>query len=158
MSTDPLDLFNAIISSKEKTRQQHDEGPDYPGKTAPRNRGRVLDNVSHEWLKSLRSYDYLVNGVQQKFYTIGSLASALNRKPVTIRSWEAKGWLPSASFRTPTPKSGSIPGKAVKGRRLYSEAQLVFLVEAAMEFHINDPIHNDWDGFRDKIQKEYPKH
>jgi len=86
------------------------------------------------------------------------LASALNRKPVTIRSWEAKGWIPPASFRTPAPRSEQIPGKAVRGRRLYSEAQIVFIVEAAMQFKIDDPNHNDWNGFRKQIAEHYPKH
>ena len=80
----------------------------------------------------------------------------LNRKPVTIRSWEAKGWIPPASFRTPAPKSEQIPGKAVKGRRLYSEAQIVFLVEAAMAYAIDDPDSPDWKGFRKHIADNYP--
>lgn len=83
---------------------------------------------------------------------------ALNRKPVTIRSWESKGWLPSASFRTPPPRSEQIPGKAVKGRRLYSEAQIVFLVEAAITYAIDDPVKPDWVGFRKHIEDNYPRH
>ncbi|NDB66023.1 MAG: hypothetical protein EB168_10230 [Euryarchaeota archaeon] len=158
MSTDPLDLFNAIVSEKETARRDLEEGPDYPGKTAPKNRGAVVDSVTHEWLNSLRHQEYAIKGVTHKFYTVGALASALNRKPVTIRSWEAKGWIPPASFRTPAPRSEQIPGKAVRGRRLYSEAQIVFIVEAAMQFQIDDHNHNDWDGFRKHIAEHYPKH
>jgi hypothetical protein len=158
MSTDPLDLFNAIISEKEAEQQSAQDGPDFPGKTAPRNRGKVIDNVTHEWLNGLKYQEYAVKGVTRKFYTVGALASALNRKPVTIRSWEAKGWIPPASFRTPAPRSEQIPGKAVKGRRLYSEAQIVFIVEAAMQFNIDDPHQNDWDGFRKHIAEKYPTH
>jgi hypothetical protein len=152
MSTDPLDYFNALTSK----REQDDDGPDYPGNVAPRNRGGGVDSATHEWLNSLRSYEYLVNGMARRFYTVGALASALNRKPVTIRSWEAKGWIPPASFRTPAPKSEQIPGKAVKGRRLYSEAQIVFLVEAAMAYAIDDPDSPDWKGFRKHIADNYP--
>lgn len=157
MNTDPLDYFFDITSKKGRQQAEQDDGPDYPGKTAPKNRG-ALDNVSHDWLESLRSYNYLVGGNVRKFYTIGSLAQALNRKPVTIRSWESKGWIPSASFRTPPPKGEQVPGKATKGRRLYSEAQIVFLVEAAIEFQIDDPIAPDWDGFRNHIAEHYPTH
>lgn len=155
MSRDPLDMFHNITS---KIGQHMADERDFPGTKSPRNRGKVLDNPQHEWLKSLKSYEYLVNGQIRKFYTIGSLASVLNRKPVTIRSWESKGWLPPASFRTPPPNGVNAPGKAVRGRRLYSEAQLVFLVEAAVAYDIDDPDQPDWRGFRKHIADNYPKH
>ena len=152
MSTDPLDIFNRLAGEVVE-----DDGPDYPGKVAPKNRGGHPRTATHNWLESLPSHEYTVNGIKKRFYTIGALASALNRKPVTIRSWESKGWLPSASFRTPPPRSEQIPGKAVKGRRLYSEAQIVFLVEAAMQYALNDQHNQDWAGFRKHIADNYPK-
>lgn len=155
MSKDPLDLFNDITS---KIGQHMEDGPDFPGSRSPKNRGKVLDSSQHEWLQYIKSYEYLVNGQARRFYTIGSLAEALNRKPVTIRSWESKGWIPPASFRTPTPRGDTIPGKQVRGRRLYSEAQIVFLVEAAIAYSIDDPISPDWKGFRKHIAENYPKH
>ena len=154
MSRDPLDIFNDIPS---KIGQHMEEGPDFPGTKTPKNRNKVLDNSQHEWLQSLNSSEYLVNGVVKKFYTIGSLAMVLKRKPVTIRAWETKGWIPPASFRTPPPKGETVPGKAVKGRRLYSEDQLIFLVEAAMTFQIDDPNSPDWKGFRKHIADNYPR-
>jgi hypothetical protein len=154
VSTDPLDLFNSLASR----RGDDDDGKDYPGNAAPRNRGQVIDKPTHEWLTTLPSHEYTVGGVPKRFYTIGALSMALNRKPVTIRSWESKGWLPPASFRTPPPRSEQIPGKAVKGRRLYSEAQIVFLVEAAITYAIDDPVKPDWVGFRKHITEQYPKH
>jgi hypothetical protein len=155
MSKDPLDMFNRIPS---KIGQHMEREEDFPGTTSPRNRGKVLDRPQHEWLQSLKSSEFLVNGQVVAFYTIGALAQALNRKPVTVRSWEAKGWIPPASFRTPAPKGETVPGKAVKGRRLYSEAQLVFLVEAAITYNIDDPIAPDWKGFRKHIADNYPRH
>lgn len=156
---DPLDVFNDIDLNIQSRRQRHieEQEHDYPGKTAPKNRGTRLDNPTHDWLQSLPSKEYSVGGVVTRFYGIGALAAALNRKPVTIRSWEAKGWIPQASFRTPAPRAEQVPGKAVKGRRLYSEAQLVFLVEAAMQFAIDDPHEPNWDGFRKHVAKGYPK-
>jgi hypothetical protein len=156
---DPLDLFNDLSLDIQSRRQKHieEQEQDFPGKTSPKNRGSRLDNPSHEWLHSLTSKEFSVGGVATKFYGIGALAAALGRKPVTIRSWESKGWIPQASFRTPAPKSEQVPGKAVKGRRLYSEAQLVFLVEAAMQFAIDDPKEPNWDGFRRYVAEHYPK-
>lgn len=57
-----------------------------------------------------------VNGVDHEFFTIGQLATALNRRPVTIRSWEAKGILPPARYR-------------YKNRRLYSRTQVEGLMK-----------------------------
>lgn len=153
---DPLDLFNGF-DIKSKRQQALEDPKDYPGGRAPKSR-RVVDSPEHEWLNELRAYEYAVNGVPQKFYTVGSLAKVLNRSTVTIRSWESKGWIPPASFRTPTPNGEQAPGKAVRGRRLYSEAQLVFLVEAAMTYKIDHPKEHNWDGFRRHIASNYPRH
>lgn len=147
MGRDPLDLFNSTPTT------------DYPGKTAPKNRGKSSTSfANHEWLKDLEYDEYLVGGVAKRFYRIGALSRAVMRQPVTIRSWESKGWLPPASFRTPPPNGDQIPGKATKGRRLYTEAQVVFLVESVIEYNINDPKLADWVGFRSHIAKNYPTH
>lgn len=153
-SIDPLDYFNAITDKK---AHAHDPDPEaFPGKTPPRNRGNNAQAV-HSWLDTLPFQEYLVGGVPKRFYTIGALAQALNRKPVTIRSWESKGWIPPASFRTPPPKSSQLPERPSKGRRLYSESQIVFLVEASMVFDISG-LNPNWEGFRDHINQHYPNH
>lgn len=72
---------------------------------------------------------HFVNGEPKEFFTIGALAEALNRKPVTIRSWEAKGVFPKARFRTP----------GEKGRRLYTRAQVEGVIKAAAEEGLMDP-------------------
>lgn len=155
---DPLDLFNDGFDIKSRRQKAIEDDKEYPGNTPPKNRGSNVDTATHAWLNDLPSYEYLVGSVAKKFYTIGSLAKALGRTPVTVRSWEAKGWLPSASFRTPPPKGEQVPGKQVKGRRLYSEAQIVFLVEAAITFNIDDPHNPNWKGFRKHIADNYPRH
>jgi hypothetical protein len=147
MPRDPLDLFNSL--------KEEDVQPDYPGKTAPKNRDS--SPLTHEWLTGIPYQEYIVKGVTRKFYTIGSLAKAIGRAPVTVREWERKGWLPPAAFRTPTPKGEQVPGKQVKGRRLYSEAQVVFLVEAMLSFSIDDPHNSDWEGFKAEIANHYPR-
>lgn len=95
-------------------------------------------------------------GQTKKLYTIGALASALGKKQVTIRSWEQKGWLPTVSYRTPVPQREQIPGKTPKGKRLYSQDQVIFLVEAYNDY-IRDPAKENWKGFRTYIKRYYPK-
>ena len=153
MNKDPLDVFNRLAGDLPV-----DDAPDYPGTRRPKNRDKVLDNSQHEWLNDLPSHEYLVHGNKKRFYTIGAVALALQRKPVTIRSWESKGWLPPATFRTPAPRKEQIPGKEIRGRRLYSEAQVVFLREMAMAFEINDPNNADWKGFKKAIADNYPNY
>lgn len=151
---DPLEFFNSL--NQKKDAQVAPDPTAFPGKTAPKNRGKT-HKQAHVLLDTLPFQEYLVGGVAQRFYTIGALAQALNRKPVTIRSWESKGWIPSASFRTPPPRKEQIPGKSVKGKRLYSEAQVVFLMEAAVAYGLSDPV-PDWAGFRSHIKTNYPNH
>jgi hypothetical protein len=72
-----------------------------------------------------------INGTTTEFYTVGQLAAALRRSPVTIRKWERLGHLPIASFRTP----GQVRQKA---RRLYSRAQLEIIVSIAADEGLMD--------------------
>lgn len=65
-----------------------------------------------------------IAGTPTEFYSVGQLAAALQRSPVTIRKWERLGYLPIATFRTP----GQVRQKA---RRLYSRAQLEIIVQIA---------------------------
>ena len=73
-----------------------------------------------------RPTQYRVGGVLTDFYTIGQLAVALNRSPVTIRKWERLGIIPVAAFRAPA----EVKAKA---RRLYSRAQLEIMVGIAWD-------------------------
>lgn len=78
-----------------------------------------------------RSKTYNIGGVAKEFYTVGQLAVALRRSPVTIRKWERLGHLPIATFRTP----GQVRQKA---RRLYSRAQLEIIVSIAIDEGLMD--------------------
>ena len=91
----------------------------------------------------------------KKMYTIGALSYALGKKPVTVRSWELKGWLPEATYRTSKPRGEQVPGRAIRGKRLYSEEQVLFLVKA-YDTYILTPARADWPGFRAFIQSSYP--
>jgi hypothetical protein len=70
--------------------------------------------------------------------------------------WEQQGWIPRATFRTPTPRGQQIPGKTLKGRRLYSLSQVEFLMDALEHFKIDDPNKANWDGFRKHIKNNWP--
>jgi hypothetical protein len=71
-------------------------------------------------------------GSNVEFFTIGPLAEALGKKPVTIRAWITKGWLPPARYRT-----AGIPGtRGDAGRRLWMRWQIETIVAVANEIGI----------------------
>jgi hypothetical protein len=151
MSDPLLDMFKPLSSGYPDI-----DPKTYPGTTPPRNAGKVLDRVHDDWLSSLPSQEWKVGDSVRKFYSIGTLAAVLQRSPTTVRSWESKGWIPPASFRAPAPRKEQIPGKALRGKRLYSEAQVRFLYEASVRFHLAIPRQADWPGFRRHVKTKYP--
>lgn len=131
---------------------------DYPGKRAPKNRKqaklKVVGPQEPQWDDHPRVF--LNGGVETEFFQIGALAMALKRKPVSMRKWESEGIIPKANFRTPTPRGTNVPGKAVKGRRLYSRQQIEFLIEAVRRFEI-DGSKPRWTEFKAHVAKSWPK-
>jgi hypothetical protein len=67
-----------------------------------------------------------LQGVETELFSIGALATALEKKVVTIRLWEKKGYIPLAPYRL---RSKSLQGKKVNGNRVYTRA----LIEIAIE-------------------------
>lgn len=67
-----------------------------------------------------------VQGVETELFSIGALATALEKKVVTIRLWEKKGYIPLAPYRL---RSKSLQGKKVNGNRVYTRQ----LIEIAIE-------------------------
>jgi len=67
-------------------------------------------------------------GEEREFFTVGQLALALGRRPVTIRTWERNKVIPNATFQIPG-KDGDPRGL----RRLYSREQVEGLVKIAEE-------------------------
>ena len=67
-----------------------------------------------------------IRGEVVEVFTIGSFAQALEKKIVTVRHWEKKGYIPSAPYRL---RSKSLNGKKVGGNRVYTRA----LIEIALE-------------------------
>lgn len=148
--------WDDILSKFDKPAPE-DDAPAVPGKrplkNVDTNKQEALDSFD---IDQLKSSTWAINGVAREFYTIGQLAKAIGRKPVTLRSWEAKGWLPVPKYRTPKPSKEQIPGRPAKGNRLYSREQVLYLVAAAEAFDLRDPLNADWDGFRHHM-KDYPQ-
>lgn len=166
MSDPALDRFYKLAQSEpgfempdgESLKQDPTPAPSFPGNTPPRNSKETLDKEVSSVLGSL-PYKKMIVGKERetkKMYTIGALSEALGNKPVTIRSWEAKGWLPKATYRTSKPRGEQVPGKTVQGKRLYSQEQVMFLVKA-YNSHILTPAKANWPGFRTYIKRYYPK-
>ena len=87
----------------------------------------------------------LPNGRDMEFYTIGALAVALGRPLVTIRYWMKEGYLPAPSYRLGDKTDAT--GKEIKGRRLYSRAQIDVAVELFGKA-----------GFLNKTRIQWPNH
>lgn len=144
---------------KDPPKPEKDER-DYPGTTLPKNRDtkhrvQAVDVTSPVGLvEAAHSHEFLVEGVIQSFYTVGSLGAILSKSPVTIRSWEQKGWLPKARYRSPPPAREQIPGRVPLGKRLYTKEQVLCLVEAYHRYiNTRTP---DWVSFRKHIKDNYP--
>jgi len=133
--------------------------PDFPGKRAPKNRPKPKNqpSVIDDRYGGARGKEYVINGKKVILYTIGEVAKALGRKPVTIRMWETKAWIPKPSYRTSPPKTEQIPGKPSKGKRLYSQEQLDTLLEGVERYGISDHYTGDWVGFRNYIKEHWRK-
>lgn len=67
-----------------------------------------------------------LHGEETEVFTVSALALALEKKVVTIRLWENKGYIPTAPYRL---RSKSLNGKKVAGNRVYTRE----LVEIAIE-------------------------
>ena len=122
----------------------------FPGGRPPRRSADTVEKnkaVDDTWdskptIKKLK-------GVDTEFFTVGALAAAVGLRPVTIRSWEAKGWLPLSRFRTQAPKSHPVEGKKPMGRRLYTRHQIETVVKAATQAGVLDPTvrRSNWPQF-----------
>jgi len=67
-----------------------------------------------------------LKGMETELFTISALAQALEKKIVTIRLWEQKGYIPIAPYRL---RSKTLNGQKVNGNRVYTRE----LIEITME-------------------------
>lgn len=100
----------------------------YPGsrKKIPSRHANRVEHAPDPVLWDAKPKIFKVAGVEREFFTIGQLALALGRKPVTIRKWERLGIIPFPTFRFP---SDDPRGQ----RRLYTRAQIEGILKIADE-------------------------
>lgn len=106
-----VDLDDYYPGSRKKRQVPEVEESSKPADTKP------------EWDKP--KY-YTVGRGEYEFFTIGSLAAALDKKAVTIRLWESLGYIPVPGMWTP---SDYERGK----HRLYTRPQIEGIVRIAQE-------------------------
>lgn len=68
----------------------------------------------------------VVKGVETELFTISALAEALEKKVVTIRLWEKKGFIPGAPYRL---RSKVVNGTKVNGNRVYTRELILIAIE-----------------------------
>jgi len=66
--------------------------------------------------------EYVIEGKVMMLYSIGELARAIGKQPVTIRKWEETGFLPNATYRD------------TSNRRLYTREQVEGVAELTAEY------------------------
>lgn len=89
-------------------------------------------------------------GVVEEYFDVAAMGEALGRRGVTIRSWEEKGFLPKAWYRTKPPRPFKNTGKVIAGRRLYTRQQIEAVIAAAKVSRVYDPADSriaDWPEF-----------
>lgn len=107
--------LDRVPGSKQKRRESTE--------VADKRRSKALGE-SNGWdanpiIKSLK-------GIETEVFTISALADALEKKIVTIRLWEKKGYIPIAPFRL---RSKNLNGQKVNGNRVYTRE----LIEIAIQ-------------------------
>ncbi|MER5754315.1 MerR family transcriptional regulator [Streptomyces sp. NPDC002088] len=105
----------------------------YPGSTKPIVRHQNRSPLHTKAATSVADWDAkprkgVVAGVETEFFTVGDLAKALGRQPVTIRKWEREGVIPKSTYQSPG-KDGDPRGR----RRLYTREQVEGIVRIAHE-------------------------
>lgn len=112
-----------------------DEDDTYPGSRHVR---RGVQEVEEEEEAPVWDTDprfYRVKGTDREFFPISALATALRRKPGTLRKWEDRGYLPQARYRAPvSPKTDSR-----YQTRLYTRPQIEGLIAIATEEGLMEP-------------------
>jgi hypothetical protein len=125
----------------------------YPGSKRKRREPKVEEPVDTSWDKHPRP-TVLPNGKEIDLFTIGALASALNRPVITIKLWMKEGHLPTSPYRLPTKVDKN--GNERQGRRLYSRSMIESAIQVFVTFGVLHVKRIDWDKYR-KVTEEIAK-
>jgi hypothetical protein len=90
-----------------------------------------------------------LNGVETELFTISALADALEKKVVTIRLWEQKGYIPIAPYRL---RSKEINGKKVRGNRVYTRELIEICIEEFAKRGLLGSARVEWNQLDDLTQ------
>lgn len=124
----------------EAVRVAVDEEPTYPGSRHIR-RGLLEEQEEspaqpeEEERWDAHPVRYRTGGVEREFFPISALATALRRKPGTLRKWEDRGYLPQARYRKSVAKGTDARYQV----RLYTRSQIEGLVAIAEEEGVLTP-------------------
>ena len=87
-----------------------------------------------------------LKGVETEVFTISALAEALEKKIVTIRLWEKKGYIPAAPYRL---RSKSLNGKKVNGNRVYTRVLINIVIEEFAKRGLLGSARVEWNQHQD---------
>lgn len=95
----------------------------------------LLQRLKPETSWEAKPRKYKIKGQEElkELFTVGDLAKALDRTPATIRRWETLGIIPRSRIRSPKPRGEQVPGKEIRGHRLYSRGQIQLILQVAHE-------------------------
>lgn len=108
-----------------------DEDDTYPGSRHVRRGVQEVEEEEEAPVWDGNPRVYRVRGADHEFFPISALATALRRKPGTLRKWETQGYLPTARYRS--------PGEGKSQSRLYTRSQIEGLIAIATEEGLMEP-------------------
>jgi hypothetical protein len=88
-------------------------------------------------------------GKEVEVFTINALAQALDKKIVTIRLWEKKGYIPIAPYRL---RSKTLNGKKVNGNRVYTRELIEIAIEEFARRGLLGSSRVEWNSHEDLTQ------
>lgn len=98
----------------------------------------------------MNSKIYTIDGVDLEMFTIGELATRLDRQLQTLRKWEKLGIIPQATYRSGT------------NRRLYTTNQIEAIVDCVRRYNIKQgqPIPQEFKdevalAFKEATEKDF---
>ncbi|WP_433512893.1 MerR family transcriptional regulator [Nonomuraea sp. CA-143628] len=119
MDPDDLTRFGELVQVTRERGELHPAGHDPSTPRDPR-------------LKGCRPRVYRLCGTDIELFSMGQLATVLNREAGTIRKWERDGVLPAPQFRAPSHDPRGT-------RRLYTRSQVLAIHDLAKEEGILQP-------------------
>lgn len=105
--------------------------------------------LSDDW--AMKPVVKAIKGKNVEFFTIGSLARALNKSEVSVRLWIRKGYLPTEPYRLPATKMPD--GRSVAGRRLYTREMIESARDSFSRRGLLDTPRIEWRDYPDLAQE-----